>query len=246
MAQKAITIYTPENVAPHIGAPDDAQIYRGIFGGSGITRADERLSAEIINNTTIRLHSGVFSNSGYMHIIPKGTSEDLTIASGMTGVYRRDLIVSEFARGGGSSSDTLEFKVIRGTEVNSQQDAVAPTLTKQDIGSSVGTVNQEPIYEIVINGTEIAEVIQVAENIKIGEGDVPETRKINGYPLSEDVNLVAGDIGAVPTSRTIAGKSLNNNVTLMPEDVYIIYSDTPPKNNGASYPDGTIWLVPVT
>lgn len=63
MSQKAITIYTPASADPHIYAEDDAQIFRALFGGaSGITEADDSLACSIINNNTVRLAPGVYSN----------------------------------------------------------------------------------------------------------------------------------------------------------------------------------------
>lgn len=64
MAQKAITIYTPPDAAPHIYAEDDAQLYRAIFGRSGITEGDEMLACSLVDNNTVRLASGTFVNQG--------------------------------------------------------------------------------------------------------------------------------------------------------------------------------------
>ena len=82
MAQKAITIFTPDTEDPHIYAEDDAQVHRAIFGGSGITDADKRLAATIVDNNTVRLASGLYSNMGYLHVVPAGETLALTIGSG--------------------------------------------------------------------------------------------------------------------------------------------------------------------
>ena len=63
MAQKAITIYTPDTEDPHIYAEDDAQVHRAIFGGSGITDADEKLAATIVDNNTVRLAAGLYQRA---------------------------------------------------------------------------------------------------------------------------------------------------------------------------------------
>lgn len=164
MAQKAITIFTPDTEDPHIYAEDDAQVHRAIFGGSGITDADERLAATIVDNNTVRLASGLYCNSGYLHVVPAGETLALTIGSGTAGVYRRDLIVSEFVRGGGSIADTLEFKVIQGTEASSLNEAQRPTLVQNDIAAG-GSTRQEALYEVVINGTTITEVNRIADYV---------------------------------------------------------------------------------
>ena len=162
MAQKAITIFTPDTEDPHIYAEDDAQVHRAIFGGSGITDADERLAATIVDNNTVRLASGLYSNQGYLHVVPAGETLSLTIGSGTAGVYRKDLIVSEFVRGGGDTADTLHFKVVQGTEASSLAEAQRPTLTQDNIAAG-GSTRQEALYEVVISGTTIQEVNRIAD-----------------------------------------------------------------------------------
>lgn len=164
MAQKAITIYTPDTQDPHIYAEDDAQVYRAIFGGSGITDADDRLSASIISNNAVRLAAGIYSNQGYLLCIPAGETLELTIGSGTAGVYRRDLIVADFQRGGGAQADVHEFKVIAGVQASSLEEAAQPTLTQDNI-SSGGSRRQEALYEVVISGTSITSCTRLANYV---------------------------------------------------------------------------------
>lgn len=164
MAQKAITIYTPDTQDPHIYAEDDAQVYRAVFGGSGITDADNRLSASIVSNNAIRLAAGVYSNQGYLLCIPAGETLDLTIGSGTAGVYRRDLIVADFQRGGGTQADVHELKVIAGAQASSLAEAVAPSLTQDNIASG-GSRRQEALYEVIISGTSITSCTRVANYV---------------------------------------------------------------------------------
>ena len=164
MAQTAITLYTPDTEDPHIYAEDDAQVHRAIFGGSGITDADEKLAATIVDNNTVRLAAGLYSNMGYLHVVPAGETLSLTIGSGTAGVYRRDLIVSDFTRGGGDTADTLVFAVVQGTEASSLNDAQRPTLTQNNIAAG-GARRQEALYEVVISGTTITEVNRIADYI---------------------------------------------------------------------------------
>ena len=164
MGQKAITIFTPDTLDPHIFAEDDAQVHRAIFGGSGITDADERLAATIVDNNTIRLASGLYSNMGYLHVVPAGETLSLTIGSGTSGVFRRDLIISEFIRGGGSVSDTLQFRVLQGEEASTLGEAVRPTLTQDNIAAG-GSTRQEALYEVVISGVNITELNRIANYV---------------------------------------------------------------------------------
>jgi len=161
MAEKAITIYTPITEDPHIHAEDDAQVYRAIFGGSGITDADERLEASIITNNLVKLASGIFSNMGFLLCVPASETVDLVIGSGTSGIFRRDLIVAEFVRGGGNIADKHIFKVIPGTQASSLPLATLPELIQENI-SAEGNTRQEPLYEVLVSGTVIASVTRVA------------------------------------------------------------------------------------
>lgn len=161
MGQKAITIYTPDTDTPHIYAEDDAQIHRALIGSSGITLADNQLACSIVNNNTVRLASGLYSMQGYMLSVQSGTTQDLTIDSGSAGAYRHDLIVADFVRGGGSTADTFEFKVIKGTNATSASAAADPSITQDDLRNG-GSHRQEILYRVVISGTEIESVARVA------------------------------------------------------------------------------------
>lgn len=241
MAQKAITIYTPTTESAHIYAEDDALIHRAVFGGSGITEADEKLAYEVIDNNTVRVYSGCYCNSGFLHIIPHGSYIDLTIVSGTEGLYRRDLIVSDFTRGGGDVSDTLVFSVLTGTESSTESGAAAPALIQNDIAGN-GARRQEAIYQILLNGASIQSVTRIAPYTAEIYG-ILNTRKVNGHALSQDIWLTPADIGAVPPERTICGQSLAQDITsFMPSDCNIIYSSTEPWSQAV---EGTIWLKPL-
>lgn len=164
MSQKAITIYTPADATAHIFAEDDAQLNRARFGGSGITLADNALACTIVNNNTVRLASGQFSNQGYMISVVGGTTEDLAVVSGTAGAYRHDLVVAEFVRGGGSVADAHVFKVIKGTDAATGSDAADPALTQNDL-STGGSTRQEPLYRIKLNGTTISAIERVANYV---------------------------------------------------------------------------------
>ena len=99
-----------------------------------------------------------------MHVVPAGETLALTIGSGTAGVFRRDLIASEFIRGGGSVADTLQFKVIAGEEASSLAEAQRPSLTQDSIAAG-GSTRQEALYEVIISGTTITAVNRVADYV---------------------------------------------------------------------------------
>ena len=164
MGMKAINIYTPATAAPHIYAEDDAQIYRSLIGSSGITLADNKLAATIVNNNTVRLDSGLYSMLGFMLSVTPGSYQDLTIDSGSAGAYRHDLIIADFTRGSLDTADAYVFAVLKGTNATSAEAATDPTLTQSDI-TTTGTHRQEAVYRVIIAGTEITAIERVAPYI---------------------------------------------------------------------------------
>ncbi len=164
MGQKAITIYTPDTVPPHIYAEDDAQIHRALIGSSGITLADNQLACTVVNDNTVRLDSGLYSMQGYMIAVQSGTTQDLTVDSGSAGAYRHDLVVADFVRGGGATADAFIFTVIKGTNATSASGATDPALTQDNLITG-GSHRQEALYRIVISGTEITGVERIAPYI---------------------------------------------------------------------------------
>lgn len=167
-AGKALTIYTPPTEDGHIYADDDAQIYRAIFGGegTGIADADNMLSAQITDNNTVTLSSGVFFNQGFAIVIPYGETLALSVGSGTQGKYRVDQIVASFARGGGTTADEHIFEVLTGTEADTLAAARAAkaTLNNDDLRAG-GMERQSALYDIVISGTTISAIERVAPYI---------------------------------------------------------------------------------
>lgn len=164
MAQKAITIYTPPSAAPHINAEDDAQIYRALFGGSGITAADNMLACTKVDDGNVILSSGVFCNQGYMLAVEGGTSQNVAVPSNAAGTYRKDYLVAEFTRGGGSTADAHVFKLIPGTANASEAAAVPPTLVQTNLGAG-GAKRQEALYLITMSGATLQSIERVAPYI---------------------------------------------------------------------------------
>lgn len=71
---------------------------------------------------------------------------------------------------------------------------------------------------------------------------VPVTRTVNGKALSEDIALVASDVGAVPTTRKINNKTLDADVTLAVGDISGAVPNTRTVNGKALSSDVTITL----
>lgn len=164
MSQKAITINTTSASEAHITADDDAFIHHAILGEkSGILGS---LTCEIVNDNTVRLSGGGASNKGYILYVPAGETEDLTVTGGSQGVSRHDIVVSQFTRGSASAADELIFTVVAGTAGASPAD---PVLTESDL-LSAGDVNQTALFRLVINGTTLERIEQIAPSLPAAMG----------------------------------------------------------------------------
>lgn len=164
MAQKGITLYTKTEDAAHIAAGDDAAIYRAIFGStSGITEADNLLACTRVNDTTVEIDTGVFSNQGFM--LRVDAAIQLAVEAGQAGFNRYDLVVAEYTIGGGATSDVHELKVIKGTQ--SAGTPTDPTLEQDSlITGTSGDVRQEPLFRLSLSGTTLSGTItRVADYI---------------------------------------------------------------------------------
>lgn len=160
MGQKGITLYTATDAEPHISASDDAAIYRAVFGStSGITDADNRLACARVNDTTVSVDTGVFSNQGFM--LRVDAPINLSVDMGQAGYFRQDLVVAEYTIGGGLTSDTHVLKIIKGTQNATENLAVDPSLVQDSlIAGSAGNKRQEPLFRLRISGTSLGVEIE--------------------------------------------------------------------------------------
>ena len=157
MAQKGITLYTKTEDEAHIAAGDDAAIYRAIFGSaSGITEADNQLACTRINDTTVEIDTGVFSNQGFL--LRVDAPVQLAVNVGQGGFNRNDLVVAEYIVGGGETSDVYMLKVIKGTQAAGA--ASDPALEQDDlITGTAGDKRQEPLFRLTLSGTTLSGTI---------------------------------------------------------------------------------------
>lgn len=164
MAQKAITIYTPSTVPAHIYAEDDAQIHRGLIGGSGILQADEQLLCTVAGATTVSMASGVYSNQGFLLVIEGGTAVTFSVDLPSAGAYRKDLLVADFIRGGGNEPDAHTFHIVKGTEASSSDAAADPALIENDLITG-GLQRQEALWRVLADENGVTGVERVASYI---------------------------------------------------------------------------------
>jgi hypothetical protein len=163
MSQRPIHIDLAPTDAANINAEDDAFWIAGMLGAtgnavSGILPIGGRMAISKTSDNEVVLQSGAFAMQGFVISIPD--AESFTIASGVQGKKRLDLIVAEYIKGTPRSS--YQLKVVQGTQGD---DYVTPSLTTQDLHAG-GTTRQEAIAQVKLNGIDIVEQTIVTTTFK--------------------------------------------------------------------------------
>lgn len=157
MAFKALTVNTPPAQAAHILAEDDAAIYGGLLGQDCVLPIGQKLKATVISNNKVRLADGAVSVGGHIGRVISGDYEDMTIANGVSGKKRNDIIAARFIAGASGGADTYKLVVIQGAAGTTAAD---PTYIKGDLYSG-DKQRDYPLWRIKIEGLSIVKVEQM-------------------------------------------------------------------------------------
>lgn len=150
-----ITINTAPEAQPHIFAQDDAAIYQAICGDDCVFNIGNKFKTTTLSNNKIRLSDGVLQVGGHIARIKSGDYEDLTIANGVSGKKRVDIIVCRFQTTG--KIDNMQLIVKQGTAGTTYVD---PALVQNDLYSN-GTTREMPLYRVKIDGLNVVAVEQM-------------------------------------------------------------------------------------
>lgn len=164
MAFKALTVNTPPAQAAHILAEDDAAIYGGLLGQDCVLPLGQKLKATVISNNKVRIADGVVSVGGHIGRVISGDYEDMTIANGVSGKKRNDIIAARFIAGASGGTDTYKLVVIQGTAGTTASD---PVTVKGDLYSG-DKQRDYPLWRVKIEGLSIVKVEQM---YKVGVSD---------------------------------------------------------------------------
>lgn len=156
-------IITGNTVDTQVTADDDRSIYAGIIGTAtqGLD-VNDNLSYQLISNTQIRISSGNISIQGTQARINHGEYEDITIPSGATGYYRKDLVVARYTNAEGV--ENVELTLIQGQASTTQAEAVIPSYNQ---GSILGgdLIVDMPLYQIDLNGLNVSKITKMFDTL---------------------------------------------------------------------------------
>lgn len=153
-----ITGYTGK---PHVTSEQDRDVNIGVVGeGSYVLQTGMQLAAEVSSNNEIKIRDGVLMHQGCTASIKKNTYDSLIIINGSQGMKRIDLIVARYEKNQDNGIESLDLKVIQGTPAESTP--TVPEYTEGDIQAG-DYVADMPMYQVIIDGLNIAEVKKVFE-----------------------------------------------------------------------------------
>lgn len=107
-------------------------------------------------------------------------------------------------------------------DVDKTKEALDGTITSGDINFPTGGTIYTKLTSYVpqsrkINGKALTDDMTL-EGTDIS-GAVPETRTVNGHALDSDITLSCSEIGLVPNTRKINGKALSSDITISWSDI---------------------------
>lgn len=149
MGANIITGYTGTR---HITPAMDASIYRAIFGGENYVCAEGNLCAGSMPSINqFQILGGLISMQGHAIQV---TQETLPVDTCANGYERIDLVCMRFTHDSSTNIDAAQLMVLKGTEVQSPNDPVAPVYNTGVIDQGA-TIVDMPLYQINLAGSTV-------------------------------------------------------------------------------------------
>lgn len=193
-----VTGYAGEN---HVTAADAGSLHAGIVGnGEYILNRGQKLAATIVTNNKLRILDGDLVMQGRHVRIDEGNYVDLTIENGATGYNRHDLVVARYTKDASSGVETVNLVVVKGTSVTGT--AEDPAYTSGDIINEAVSLNEMPLYRVVLNGLNIVAVELLATEINSLDDVDKKIKEINAgkVAVADVVNNLTTNTSTKPLS----------------------------------------------
>ena len=229
----------------HVTAADQGTLHTAIFGnGEFVFDKGNKLSASAISSNTVRVLDGDIMMQGRYIRLNEDNFVDLTIESGVQGVYRHDLIVVRYTKDDRTGVEEVNLAVIKGSYAAS--DPADPAYTAGDILEKHELLNEMPLYRVVLNGLTI-EAVEKLFTVDETRDHTHTKEQITNFPASMPASDVyswakaknkptytASEVGAAPSSHGnhVPAVQTANNATFLRNDN--TWQKVTPANIGAS------------
>lgn len=148
MATELVTAHSGQN---HVGSDDIGALYAGALGnGRFALDVGEGMAVSMTDANTLRIGTGGFLFDGRWVRVTR--AEEVKIANGTQGGFRKDLVVYTYRRSPSSGNvETGEWAVIQGTAASTEASAVPPEVKRASILDGDLEV-QCPVAEVDLSG----------------------------------------------------------------------------------------------
>lgn len=171
-------IVTGYKGTPHITSNQDRAINQGLIGEDNyILSVGSKMAATIQSANEIRIADGVLMMQGCAAVIPEGSYDSVTIASGTAGYNRSDIICARYTRNASTDVENVELVVIQGNPVTSGTGGM-PDYNQGDIQAG-DTIVDFPLYRVWLTGVNVA----VSTLATIVTGTAAQAAQINSINL---------------------------------------------------------------
>ena len=162
MAIELITGYAGEG---HVSSADAGRFNAGVCGtGKYVLGTGTKFAYSIESSNLVRISSGDAVDQGRHIIIPQNSVEDAAIQNGNQNKTRIDVIALRYSKDASTGVESASLVVIKGSEVNTGSTPTAPAVTSGNIYNGA-TVDDMPLYHVLIEGTQITSVTKVFTEI---------------------------------------------------------------------------------
>lgn len=162
MAIELITGYAGEG---HVSSADAGRFNAGVCGtGKYVLGTGTKFAYSIESSNLVRIGSGDAVDQGRHIIIPQNSVEDAAIQNGSQNKTRIDVIALRYSKDASTGVESASLVVIKGTEVTSGSTPTAPAVQTGNIYNGA-TVDDMPLYHVLIDGTQIESVTKVFTEI---------------------------------------------------------------------------------
>jgi len=145
----------------HITPLQDAMWHRGILGvESCIFNYFDNFKTTIITNNEISIASGIGAIQGRFFCVEPGTHDTISIANGVQGQNRIDIICAEYTVDAANNTQDCKWTVLQGESTAGT--AVPPILEAGDIDKG-DLIAQEAFFEVRIEGLTITNVSPICK-----------------------------------------------------------------------------------
>lgn len=160
----------------HVTSADHGSFNIAFVGaGEYVFSRSETFEATILDDVTVRIGSGDLLMQGRHIRQMENTQTTLTFDAGVSGLYRKDMIVAEYNKDNQTKVESAQFNIIKGVPAESAAGATLPSYTHGDITEeNSDLLNQMPLYEVDFEEGTLARVVPLFSITKDYAGALAE------------------------------------------------------------------------